>query len=159
MILNLQFCISRINPSSIRVRLGELQMASNNEPLRHQDIGVSAVMTHPKFEEGSLFNDIALMMLQQEAKIDRHVGPVCLPSAQSAPSGAGACVATGWGADALAGQPGSLSKMQVGLVRSSDCQSTLQSTHLGKYFQLHQSFVCANAVASSDACKVTKDLT
>jgi len=51
-------------------------------------------------------------------------------------------------------QPGMLNKVQVQVVRNPDCQSSLQSTHLGKYFKLHQSFTCASTQNSINPCKV-----
>ena len=48
-----------------------------------------------------------------------------------------------------------LNKVQVNVVRNSDCQNALQSTHLGKYFKLHKSFTCASTQNSINPCKVS----
>ena len=47
-----------------------------------------------------------------------------------------------------------LNKVQVDIVRNADCQNSLQSTHLGKYFKLHKSFTCASTQNSINPCKV-----
>lgn len=52
-------------------------------------------------------------------------------------------------------QIGMLNKIQVSVVRNSDCQNALQSTHLGKYFKLHKSFTCASTQNSINPCKVS----
>lgn len=140
---------------NLSVRLGELRLTDQDEQLPYDEISVSAVIKHPDFQEGSLLNDIALLVLQRAAKYDLHVRSVCLPSPQSMPSGAGHCVVSGWGQAAMAGNCiGSLIKMRVGLVHNTECQTTLQSTHLGRYFQLHESFFCADVRSSRNSCKV-----
>ena len=47
-----------------------------------------------------------------------------------------------------------LNKVQVDIVANADCQNSLQSTHLGKYFKLHKSFICASTQNSINPCKV-----
>ncbi len=52
-------------------------------------------------------------------------------------------------------QSGVLNKVQVDVVRNSDCQNSLQNSHLGKYFKLHKSFTCASTQNSVNPCKVS----
>lgn len=165
---------NRVNPTTLRVRLGEQRVGITDEPLPHYEIPVSAVVGHPDFAEGSLFNDVALLMLSTPAPsgLD-HIAPICLPSQQEQPSSQ--CIVTGWGHDTLSGtlrrtllimtilrpnwcllglHTGMLNKVAVNLVRNPDCQTSLQSTHLGKYFKLHKSFTCASTQDSINPCKV-----
>ncbi len=155
-VLTVAHCVRDVVPTSLVVRLGQMQLSASSQALAPQEIAVAAVMSHPDFKEGSLFNDVALLMLQRPVAFDQHIGPVCLPSPQSTPAGPSQCLASGWGQDGLQGQKpaAGLNKVPVGLVQNAQCQSTLQSTHLGKYFQLHKSFVCADAQQNMEACMV-----
>ena len=39
------------------------------------------------------------------------------------------------------------------MVDRNSCQNRLRSTRLGKFFELHESFVCAGGVVGKDVCK------
>lgn len=85
------------------VRLGEQRVGSNEEILPHYEIPVMAVVGHPEFAEGSLFNDMAVLMLAQAAPSGlAHISPICLPT-QSEQLIGQQCVATGWGHDTISG--------------------------------------------------------
>lgn len=93
----------RVPPTSLIVRLGEQRVGMMDEPLPHYEIPVSAVVGHPNFEEGSLFNDIAVLMLSSPAPSGlSYISPICLPSSsyEQLPN---QCVVTGWGHDTLSG--------------------------------------------------------
>ncbi|KAK4004907.1 hypothetical protein OUZ56_006635 [Daphnia magna] len=147
-------CVQGTIPSNLIVRLGEQYVSTTNEPLPHYEIPVTAVVGHPNFAEGSLFHDTAVLMLATDAPSGQaHIAPICLPS-QSEPQ-VSQCVVSGWGHDTLSGlQSGVLNKVQVDVVRNEDCQNSLQSSHLGKYFKLHKSFTCASTQNSINPCKV-----
>lgn len=43
----------------------------------------------------------------------------------------------------------------VNFIENEQCEKAFQNTHLGKYFQLHRSFVCALPVTPNhDLCQV-----
>ncbi|EFX85180.1 hypothetical protein DAPPUDRAFT_313807 [Daphnia pulex] len=147
-------CVQGTIPSNLIVRLGEHHAGVTNEPLPHYEIPVSAVVGNPDFAEGSLFHDTAVLMLATAAPSGQaHIAPICLPT-ESEPQ-VSQCVVSGWGHDTLSGlQSGVLNKVQVDVVRNSDCQNSLQNSHLGKYFKLHKSFTCASTQNSVNPCKV-----
>lgn len=85
------------------MRLGEQRVGASNEPLPHYEIPVAAVIGHPQFVDGSLFNDVAVLMLAAAAPGGQaHIAPICLP-ASSEPL-LTQCAVTGWGHDTLSGQ-------------------------------------------------------
>lgn len=47
-----------------------------------------------------------------------------------------------------------LKKVDLPTVPRDKCQDKLRSTRLGKYFVLHESFICAGGEAGKDTCKV-----
>ena len=96
------FPSKRILPTNLVVRLGEQRVGANDETMPHYEIPVTAVVGHPEFAEGSLFNDMAVLMLAMAAPSGlAHISPICLPSPseQVGPQ----CVASGWGHDTISG--------------------------------------------------------
>lgn len=47
-----------------------------------------------------------------------------------------------------------LKKIELPIVPHATCQSSLRNTRLGRYFVLHDSFICAGGEAGKDTCKV-----
>lgn len=98
-----RFALIRVLPASLRVRLGEQRAGAASEPLPHYEIPVAAVIGHPQFADGSLFNDVAVLMLAAAAPAgQQHIAPICLP-APTEPL-LTECTVTGWGHDTLSGQ-------------------------------------------------------
>lgn len=92
-------CFSR-DPSSIVVRAGEWNTLYANETIPHQDRSVAAIAIHPEFNKVTLYNDVALLRLDQPALLAANVRPVCLPAVTDNFAG-GTCIATGWGQNAF----------------------------------------------------------
>lgn len=54
------------NVTRLRIRLGELNMLSNGEPLGHADKELLDVVLHPKFDNLTKENDIALLRVSNK---------------------------------------------------------------------------------------------
>lgn len=63
----------------LTVHLGDYDLTVDNET-EHQARKVTRVLFHSHFHPFLLANDIALLQLDQPAKIGTAVRPVCLPS-------------------------------------------------------------------------------
>ena len=57
-----------------------------------------------------------------------------------------------------AGAPSVLKKVELPIVRNEMCQSSLKTTSLGSFFQLHRSFICAGGETGVNACKVGREV-
>lgn len=66
----------------MRVRLGEWNASSTNEPFPVQESAVSAVFVHPGYISSNLFNDIAVLRLTTpiNADISGNIGTICGPT-------------------------------------------------------------------------------
>ena len=83
-----------------RVRLGEWDVNSDSEFYPNREYAVSSIAIHPQYHPGewlsgtsfakccrhlystgNLYNDLALVTLQEAVDTDKfsHIGPVCLP--------------------------------------------------------------------------------
>lgn len=81
------------------VRAGEWDTQTKNEPYQTQDRRVSEVIVHEQFNNGSLANDPALLILESPVDMNApNVGIVCLPKPNENMDGRN-CVASGWGKD------------------------------------------------------------
>ncbi len=83
------------------VRLGEWNALKQDELLPHIDIAVASVTTHAHFDRANLWNDIAVLKLQEEATFQGNIQPVCLPRGEAVQTLD--CVVSGWGKSAFGG--------------------------------------------------------
>ncbi|XP_034478923.1 venom protease [Drosophila innubila] len=111
------------------VRLGELDYNSTTDDAEPQDFQLVNYVVHPSYtenDEGSLFNDIAVLELDRNATLNEYVAPACLPS--SSGNEHFDLVAAGWGNTKNNGQQ-STHLLKVSLQRYSDeiCMERLES--------------------------------
>jgi hypothetical protein len=52
----------------LKVRLGEYDVSTTAEPLRHEEINITEILIHPDFNNSTLLNDLALLKLEKPAK-------------------------------------------------------------------------------------------
>lgn len=97
-------CLKRgLKWQSLKVRVGEWNTQSsegNDEQYTHQDIGVSQVVIHPNHNNGSMFNDVALIELSSSTVMEPHINTICIPSNDKKINyDSQSCLSTGWGKD------------------------------------------------------------
>ncbi|XP_060525281.1 uncharacterized protein LOC132701417 [Cylas formicarius] len=147
-------CVSGKN-KSFKIRAGEWDTQHTSELYPHQDREVESIAIHPQYYAGALYNDIAVLYLKSPVDIAENVDVICLPP-QGTTVDVSTCYATGWGKDVF-GQKGKyqviLKKIDLPLVGRDQCQEKLRTTRLGKFFELHRSFICAGGESGKDTCK------
>jgi len=156
-VLTAAHCVdkSRDDVSGLKVRCGEWDTQTTNEPYPHQDRSVKALRLHPEYEGRNLFNDFAVLFLESNFDLDINLDSVCLPEPEETFDGT-TCFATGWGKDKF-GSAGEyqvvLKEIDLPVVSNDVCQDSLRTTRLGKRFKLHPSFICAGGIPGKDTCK------
>merc|ERR1712223_2231166 len=156
-VLTAAHCVdkSRNDVSGLKVRCGEWDTQTTNEPYPHQDRAVKALRLHPEYEGRNLFNDFAVLFLESNFDLDINLDSVCLPEPEETFDGT-TCFATGWGKDKF-GSAGEyqvvLKEIDLPVVSNDVCQDSLRTTRLGKRFKLHPSFICAGGIPGKDTCK------
>nr|CAD7402398.1 unnamed protein product [Timema poppensis] len=148
-------CVSGVPMGELKLRAGEWDSQQKIEPLPHQDRRVAKVIVHPDYYKGTLFNDIALMILDEPFQLDIHIGTICLPD-PSADFDNSRCIATGWGKNAfdISGKwQTTLKKVELPIVPHAKCEKELQNTRLSPYFRLDKSFLCAGGEPGKDTCQ------
>jgi len=153
-VLTAAHCVAKHNADDLVVRAGEWDTQTEEEIFREQSRQVIEIILHKDFKDKSLFNDIALLFTAQAFELASHINTVCLPP-PNYNFNKNRCFATGWGKDQF-GQAGKyqviLKKIGVPVVPNDECQTKLQTTRLGRFFQLHESFICAGG-EGKDTCK------
>ncbi|XP_044761176.1 phenoloxidase-activating factor 2-like [Coccinella septempunctata] len=138
-----------------KIRAGEWDTQTKKELYPHQDRQVQRVVSHREYYAGALYNDIALLLLESPVEIAENVNVICLPP-QGSVYDYSRCYASGWGKDVF-GKEGKyqviLKKIDLPIVPRDKCVDELRKTRLGKYFELHESFVCAGGEKGKDTCK------
>jgi len=82
--------------NDIRLRLGDYNIHSNNEPQKHVDRMVKSLVLHPKWNAKTMENDIALLKLFEPVRFSPTVIPICISDDVNDLVGQNASV-TGWG--------------------------------------------------------------
>lgn len=151
-------CIAnaRDHPERFAIIAGDWDRRHNQERLPSQRRSVSRIILHPEYYSGSLFNDIAVLILDIPLNDSlANIGNVCLPT-QGSEFTESNCVLTSWGAS-----PSNPSKEEpiqrfitMPLVESSTCEGRLRTNStLGRRFRMHRSFICAGGKVGLDSCK------
>lgn len=107
---------------------------------------------HPEYNEQSLQNDIALLILTNPVEITESVNIICIPSAGIIVDNV-TCLVTAWNKNRFIKNPNLFLKLNVlSIVSRQLCTDSLRKTRLGPYFQLHKSFLCAGSKFRKDVC-------
>ncbi|XP_024223965.1 phenoloxidase-activating factor 2 isoform X1 [Bombus impatiens] len=154
-VLTAAHCVQGRQPSELKIRAGEWDTQTKDEIYPHQDRKVEKVIVHENYKSGTLFNDFAILILSEPVNLVDNVDLVCLPE-RNAVFDNSRCFASGWGRD-IFGKEGHyqviLKKVELPIVSRKECQDKLRETRLGKYFRLHETFICAGGEAGKDTCK------
>ena len=152
------YIFSLLDPSSIRVRCGVWNRYDQQGQKSHQDRDVKYVSHHPQFSGlERVENDISLLHLREEFKLDTHLDTICLPQLidnREENYDKSDCVIMGWGKSNFYEKKGQNALKQVNLpiVDNDQCQTLLRKTRLGPTFDLDESFLCAGGRRNADAC-------
>ncbi|XP_013146577.1 PREDICTED: tryptase-like [Papilio polytes] len=138
-------------------RAGEWDTNSQDEVLPYQDRNVERVIIHEQFNtvRVNLFNDVALLVLDQALEFAPNVNSICLPPVGKRAVSGIRCFSAGWGKTKF-GTAGSyqavLKKVDIPVIDRSRCQRELRLTRLGPVFKLHNTFMCAGGEPKKDTC-------
>lgn len=82
--------------SQIRIRVGEYDFSSVQEPLPFVEKAVAKKIVHPHYNFYTYEYDLALVKLETALEFQPHISPICLPGSDDLLIGENATV-TGWG--------------------------------------------------------------
>ncbi|GJQ73816.1 CLIPC1 [Trypoxylus dichotomus] len=103
------------------VRLGDLNYTSSEDDRYAQQINVKKLYIHPDYVYPKHYNDLALLELEEPAKLNLYVKPACLKTDDSSvPRG----LVTGWGHTEFGSASEHLLKAGVDLFTIEECSRT-----------------------------------
>lgn len=82
--------------SQIRIRVGEYDFSSDQEPYQFAERAVARKIVHPKYNFFTYEYDLAMVRLDAPLQYAPHIVPICLPGSDDLLIGENATV-TGWG--------------------------------------------------------------
>ncbi|OAD59342.1 Serine proteinase stubble [Eufriesea mexicana] len=149
-VLTAAHCVANMNSwdvARLTVRLGDYNIKTNLE-VRHIERRVKRVVRHRGFNSRTLYNDIALLTLNEPVPFTKQIRPICLPSGSQLYSGKIATV-IGWGSLRESGpQPAILQEVSIPIWSNSECKSKYGAAAPGG---IVDSFLCAGR-AAKDSC-------
>ncbi|XP_060850486.1 phenoloxidase-activating factor 2-like [Rhopalosiphum padi] len=170
-ILTAAHCVIKSDISTVVVRAGEWDLKTEKEILSHQDRRVSKIVTHPDYYAGGLYNDVALIFINDAFSLQDNIQLICLPTPNDIFIN-DMCYSSGWGKTVSYNnytivkktesgkiketgqyQVSILKKVELPIVPRSQCMDALRATRLGSKFVLHDSFICAGGKEGKDTCK------
>jgi secreted trypsin-like serine protease len=165
----------------LKVRVGEWDLSTNDEPFKPQEFAVADVIVHPNFNPRTYQNDVAILRLQNYVDLSSYpsIRSGCVAKPEDADRFRGAkCLVAGWGIQPSLRQritngnrpngginnPSQqqqqplerniLKEVDVGVVDSRVCQEALRKNVGDPQFLLDtRSFLCAGGEAGKGLCK------
>ncbi|XP_076305449.1 chymotrypsin A-like [Tachypleus tridentatus] len=154
-VLTAAHCVDNYQTTSpLKVRLGEYDVSTTNEPLLHEEFDVEKIVIYPQFDNASLTHDIALIRLVKPAKKKLNINTVCMPDRNFSDEellSNNRCFITGWGKRREDSDHSLLLKeVNVPLWKHKDCERVLRK-QFGPNFTLPNTAICAGT-EGRDAC-------
>ena len=123
-----------------------------------QTRAVARILLHPEFNEKSLINDVAVLLVDRPFELSENVGAVCLPAPGSVVEVNTTCVATGHGKDEDIGYfTKTLRKVNLPVWSSVECEDSLNRNYFQQNhsitWSIHESFICAGGQENYDTCE------
>lgn len=152
-VLTAAHCVAKIRTKSFYIRAGEWDMQNTDEILPHQDREIQSMIIHDDYNNSTLTNDIAILILKLPVELAENVNTICLPPPNYSFDNE-RCLVSGWGKDHHKGKfQFVLKKVELPIIPNNMCETMLRKTVLGSYFRLDNTFLCAGAEYGKDSCK------
>uniref|UniRef100_A0A8W7PZ02 Peptidase S1 domain-containing protein n=1 Tax=Anopheles coluzzii TaxID=1518534 RepID=A0A8W7PZ02_ANOCL len=134
-------CVDNVPPSDLLLRLGEYDLALEEEPYGYQERRVQIVASHPQFDPRTFEYDLALLRFYEPVVFQPNIIPVCVPENDENFIGRTAFV-TGWGRLYEDGPlPSVLQEVTVPVIENKICETMYRSA--GYIEHIPHIFICA----------------
>merc|ERR1712223_1664161 len=136
-------CVYNTTLDRLKIRLGEWNVRSQDEPLPHEDFNVEDTIVHPSSNPANFRNDVGLVRLAKDVVFKEHIIPVCLPAYRQNFVGQYANV-IGWGRTkhGVATTPSVLQEVTVQVISAETCQEWFKAAKR-KEVIYPDNFLCA----------------
>jgi len=146
--------------TALKVRVGEWDLATNEEPFKPLEFSVREAVIHPKYDKRTFQNDIALLRLRAPLDLDKYpsIRAACLARPEDASKYNNArCWTAGWGtkpADRQQEPHNLVKEVDMNILDPRSCEAAIRRS-IGNptYYLDQQSFVCAGGEPGKGLCK------
>ncbi|XP_039282037.1 serine protease snake isoform X4 [Nilaparvata lugens] len=118
-ILTAAHCIDTDRGPPKWVRTGDLDYVSTADRANPQQIRVAKHIAHPAYKTEKPFNDIGLLRLERDVKLDEYSRPACLYNDRYLPQAN--ATASGWGFTESGSKSTTLLKVQLEIIERDTC--------------------------------------
>ncbi|CRL01385.1 CLUMA_CG014174, isoform A [Clunio marinus] len=150
-ILSAAHCVAHMSSwdvARLTVRLGDHNIRISTE-VKHIERKVKRVVRHKGFDSRTLYNDIAILTLDQRVPFSKSVKPVCLPLSGSRQFHGLSGTVVGWGSLRENGpQPSVLQEVNLPIWTNAECKAKYGPAAPGGIIE---SMICAGQ-ARKDSC-------
>jgi len=123
--------MSKFDVQNLRVRLGDHNIRSDNEA-NHVEKRVKRVIRHKGFSSTTLWNDVAILTLDEDVQMNQNIQNICLASNSGENYKGQEVTVAGWGTLSEGGsQPASLMKVDVRVWGNDRCKRSYGSSAPG----------------------------
>ncbi|XP_054715310.1 serine proteinase stubble-like [Uloborus diversus] len=145
-------CVHGYKIKDVRLRLGDYNLHTTDEPHPHVEPEVFVIIVHPAFQPETYENDLALLRFRQAVKFQDNIAPVCLPVSLGDVTGREGVV-TGWGKLSERGKsPGVLHEVHMPILTNAECEELYAETGIPE--TISDVFLCAgHPKGGFDTCK------
>ncbi|CAK1539941.1 unnamed protein product [Leptosia nina] len=123
-VLSAAHCVAHMTSwdvARLTARLGDYNIRTNTET-QHIERKIKRVVRHRGFDMRTLYNDVAILTLDQPVTFTKNIRPICLPSGGRAYAGLIATV-IGWGSLRESGpQPSVLQEVSIPVWSNAECR-------------------------------------
>ncbi|XP_058054630.1 inactive CLIP domain-containing serine protease A30-like [Anopheles bellator] len=132
-------CVRNEKNSTLRVQFGKWDLTDRTEQCV-QELSVEEIVFHPKYVPSSRQHNIALLFLDDNARLGRWVNRVCLPEPQQNVGSTETCYIVGWNAIPKPSNP--LFKLRVEFQSRQVCESSIRRYASLSHFNLLEENTC-----------------
>ncbi|XP_057375971.1 serine proteinase stubble-like isoform X2 [Daphnia carinata] len=145
-------CVEDLLVSQIRLRMGEFDFSTVQEPYPFVERGVNKKIVHPKYNFFTYEYDLALVRLEEPITFQPNIAPICLPATDESLIGQNGTV-TGWGRLSEGGTlPSMLQQVTVPIVSNDKCKDMFLKA--GRHEYIPDIFMCAGfEEGGRDSCQ------
>ncbi|KAM3958875.1 LOW QUALITY PROTEIN: clip domain serine protease 4 [Aphomia sociella] len=153
-VLTAAHCIHLHEDDLFVVRLGELDLAKDDEGATPTDVLIKKMIKHEEYSANAYTNDIGILLLDKEVQFTDLIRPICLPTSTELrarnfenynP------IITGWGTTEFRGPSAThLQALQLPVVSTEFCAEAYSQYKAQK---IDEKVICAGYKGGKDACQ------
>ncbi|XP_046634892.1 serine proteinase stubble-like isoform X2 [Daphnia pulicaria] len=146
-------CVDNVQPDDLLLRMGEYDLATDEEEYPYIERKVQIVASHPQFDSRTFEYDLALLRFYDPVRFQPNIVPICLPPPSEVDFVGRTAYVTGWGRLYEDGPlPSKMQQVSVPVINNTDCENMYRRA--GYVEHIPNIFICAGyADGKRDSCE------